>query len=715
MIALKKGIFFLLFLIKLITLFGQNTEVLQSSIEKDTIISNIIELEEVVVKGKRPVMKSENGNLILNVNKSYLKNFNKITSVFSHIPEVIVSPTGVISMYGKENLTFYINNVEVVSQNQIKSIKPKDIEKIEIIKQPGVEYAASADAIIKIYLRKNREDDFNVIINNNTSFGRKISNDINLSFFAQTDKISQYMTYSNDYSQFLKYDKSGTYSYFENQYYINQRETTWDDIYKNNNLFYSIDYAVDESNTLGFQFSGLINRGISNNYGILIIKRDDSLVGQKRLDNLEDEWKQLYNFNLNYEYKISANQLFSIISDYAFSNVELTNDVNEQNMDYTDKNQLRIISTGKYDIFSTNPFYRFSAKNKKAGFTIGSKYSFMKTLSDVNYIITDEMDYNNIKEHLGAFYAMGNVRFKSMNFRLGLRSEYSDWKVETEKNENKYGRTSWDFFPNVMIENKFSESVNITAIYRKGIKRPPFRMLNPKVIYRDSLFYVTGNPQLKPLITDMFALNLNIYSLYFSLGYDIDKNYIIMENINDKSNPGVIIGTYGNLDNKISSLNGSLAYSYDKDFFSGTANLSITQPFVKILFEDSPLELNKMSWMFQLSGNIDFTKTTSMNFAFRYNSKGNDGSNISTKSSTNNFTIGFNQYMFKEKLLISLTMNDIFHGSNPNWESYSNNVRYEMDSNQDSKMLIISLEYKFGKSDKTIRKKSVNTDNINRM
>ena len=121
----------------------------------------------------------------------------------------------------------------------------------------------------------------------------------------------------------------------------------------------------------------------------------------------------------------------------------------------------------------------------------------------------------------------------------------------------------------------------------------------------------------------MIAVHINIPRLYFSLGYQIHKNHIIMEDIQDKNRPGVVIGSYSNLKNKIKSLNGSMAYSYDYDFFTGTASLNINKPFSEIQFEGMPLSLNKMSWMFKLTGNVDFTKTTSLNFSFRYNSKGN--------------------------------------------------------------------------------------------
>jgi hypothetical protein len=702
MIALKKGLYFFLFLIKITSVFGQNIVILQ-----DTISNNISkELDEVVIKGKRPVMQFKHDKLILNVNRSYLKNFNKISSVFSHIPDMIVSTTGEISMFGRSRVIFFINDIAVVSQSQVKALKPSDIDRIEIIKEPGSEYSASADAIIKIYLLKDRNEDFSLIINNNTSFGRKVSNDVNLSLFTQKKKISQYLTYYNDFSKFKQYDISGTYTYFENQYYISQRDITTEDIIKENNIFYSIDYSADESNTIGLQFSGIIERDISNDCGTQTIKLNDILENKRLLDNIEDESKQLYNLSLNYENKMNPNRLFSIISDYAFSNVELNNDANERQINSEYKTHSRIISNAKYNIFSVNPIYKLS--NKKNEIIIGAKYSFMKTLSDVDYIIPNKIDYNNINEHLVAFYAAGTLQLNSSYFRLGLRSEYADLKVKTD---NKSG---WDFFPNIIIGNKFSESINLTATYRTSIKRPTFNSLNPQVIYRDSLYYITGNPKLKSSIYHIVALSLNIPRLYFYLGYHVYKNYIIMEDIQDENRPGVVIGSYGNLDKKISSLNGSVAYSYDYEFFSVTASMNINKPFSKILFEGKPLELNKMIWMFKFSGNIEITQTTSMNFSFRYTSKGNSG-NIYYRSPSNNFTLGFEQYALKKRLLISLSITDIFHGNNAKWESYSNNIRYEMYPNNDSRRLIISLEYKFGKSDKTIREKSANSDNINRM
>lgn len=79
------------------------------------------------------------------------------------IPELVVNPaTGSVSIFGKENLSIRINGRRV-SQSELQSLSPRDIVKVEYIRNPGVRYG-DADAVLDVTV-KRRDTGYGVIAN----------------------------------------------------------------------------------------------------------------------------------------------------------------------------------------------------------------------------------------------------------------------------------------------------------------------------------------------------------------------------------------------------------------------------------------------------------------------------------------------------------------------------------------------------------------------
>jgi len=115
------------------------------------------ELNEVVVKSKRPVIKQTAEKLVVDLENSELIN-TSLQDVMRKVPGILVTNNG-ISIAGNRGVRILVNGktTEYMDiQTLLRDFPADNISKIEVVEQPGAEYEASGSgAIINIILKKN--------------------------------------------------------------------------------------------------------------------------------------------------------------------------------------------------------------------------------------------------------------------------------------------------------------------------------------------------------------------------------------------------------------------------------------------------------------------------------------------------------------------------------------------------------------------------------
>lgn len=110
-----------------------------------------LELNEVVVVSKRPVVKQQEGKLVYLVkNDPYAKGLDGIT-VLDRIPRVSVN-NGTVSVAGKGNIRYIIDGVLMeldasAMSMRLQNLRAEDIEKVELLTTPPSRYAAEPNAV----------------------------------------------------------------------------------------------------------------------------------------------------------------------------------------------------------------------------------------------------------------------------------------------------------------------------------------------------------------------------------------------------------------------------------------------------------------------------------------------------------------------------------------------------------------------------------------
>lgn len=668
------------------------------------IYLNELQLGEVVVYGNIPMLKQTNGNYILNIKDSYLRNEPTVNDILRKSPGVLVDNNLNISVFDKENTSIYINDKEIRSKAELELLQPERIESIEIIRNPSSRYSANTNAVILIKTIRNVDEIFNISLSNNFYIGRKYSDMINLSIVNRINKISN--TFNYNYSKFNNriYDQSDSYIFRNDTTYMSRKTTNhWSKA--SHNLFYSLDYDINEKNIFGIQYVGFIIDDHSNRDNIQKIK---SKEGNKTfvVDDKIDDF--LHNINLNYKYVFCANTNLQLLADYAISGQKMNSNVEDNSIIKKMNSGTFSFYKDKYHIFSTEA--KFNSFIKDIYYDFGFKYSYLMDKSVYEY--QKESQNNELNDQICGFFLSAKKQISSLSIGLGMRAEYTSSKINLGGDYSSISNSYWDFFPHINISNKFSDKFTASLAYSRKINRPSFSRLNPRYKYIDSLSYMVGNPILKPSYSNLIELNLGISKLNIGVSYSVINNYVTNVNMPESDDSDIIKYTYENLD-KARFLTASLYYTYDYRKYSSMIGFIIKKPFVKITYLNTSYNVSKPICQIQYSGNLNLFKSTSITGSFIFRTSGEDAT-LKFKG-FNNLSFGINQYLFDKKLLISATIMDIFNGyKTNNWENRTGNVLTIMDSDQDSRKFCLTIRYNFGTLNYNSVKKSANTESIGR-
>jgi hypothetical protein len=417
--------------------------------------------------------------------------------------------------------------------------------------------------------------------------------------------------------------------------------------------------------------------------------------------------------NLNYKQKINNTDELSVIADYVIKNVDETTDIKESTIDWNANN--RIATNNEGQVFSITPAYKKNGQKFK--YTTGLKYSYLDSRSITEFHPSTNVDNTRLFEYMGGAYMISDINLSFFDMKLGVRMEYTNSSIQSDDEANNLNRDYFNLIPHISMSSDLNEHLNISTYYRRMLRRPSISTLRSTVIYRDSLLYVTGNPRLKPAIIDECGFSTDFYKFNFLLTYRVYKDKISFYNIPDLSNPNRTISTYTNLEEKYNELGIEVSYSFKHSVFTNMTSLNYRKQLnLNLPFRNEILKFNKPVYYFQTSGEVNILKNTSLDYSFSYRSVGDNGYMRYNKSSSN-LTLTVAQHLMNRRLMISLSIEDIFNkNKNNKWTEYNNNnIAYTQDSMvPDSRYAVFTIRYNWGVN-KSIQRKMSDTDHIGRL
>lgn len=676
------------------------------SVELTDSIAKEINLEEVSVTGQMPLIENKADRKIIRISGSYLENTTDGDEMLRLTPGLI-RVNGGITVPGSKKTTYYLNGKKVISFDEIVSLDPKNVKKIEIIHNPPAMYEADGDAVVLIVTKRANESALRVGV---------------------TYKQSKYAgvnAYADGTFRRGIFTMNGRYSYGYNQDWTEESNlsalSSTDslhtvDYYKgrvhHHNARLVFDWVIGENHNLNVDFNGYYQNGGGES------TRYVSFTSEKYDDYMTYFKKPRRNYEinaiLNYKYKIdSLGQSLNVLAEASFQNRDGYRNYYNAPINKVPENP---IWTYNHNISS--PLY-FSGqidyvKPIREIWRIETGVKCYSLGTDTKTDVSGGVIYNQIystQEHNLAEYVMLSVEpTKNLSLSAGLRCE-TMWRKSMRDGICIIDTVNVDFFPSFSILYTFSDKYNLGLSYSSRIERPLFYMLDPSLSI-DPLLNKHGNPNLINTKNHKISLSTTLVrDLYISAFATYIKYPIAYYIYKDGENPMVT----------------DIRYLNTRDYWRFGGDISYNKTFFKIwdfsvyagvysnnfeYEEDGVKKNNNIPGAYAGCNNqiaLPWDLKLAVNFNIQYN-----GSEDSTIDSPFCYSyISLKRSFLNDSLNVSISLNNIFGNTIYVQESVldGHNICKLKDDDRYGK---ISLTYNIGKS-YNYRSKSESQEEKNRM
>jgi iron complex outermembrane receptor protein len=667
-------------------------------------------LNEVVIQASKPLMRQEDDKTIIDP-ESLAAASTSGYEVLEKTPGIFVDQDGNIYLNSTTPATVYINGREMkMSKSDIatmlKSLPPNSIDRIEIMRTPSAKYDASGSGgVVNVVLKKGVKIGFTGSLNSGIQQG-KYGNQfggINLS-----NNNGATSTYINlNYTHRSSYDVLNTDRYLNADTMLSQQAYN---VYPGNVYFMGYGINRDLTDKWNISYDGRISYNNSFNgtensntfkavatdsvlyYSLTKLNSDNrsfflnqDIASTYKIDTLGSEWTNAFSYNYS---SSNTDQLFNTQSVHPYDGDGAANGK-------------RHFVSGQTDLVYKFPY--------KITMETGLKSTFMSFNNDADYFLTlsgirlqDESRTSQYtyRENINSAYVQGSKGLGSFLLKAGVRME----------NTNMTGRqlipgdTSFiihrtDFFPYVYFSRKVMTiakyELRAYLVYRRTILRPSYEDLNPFPKYVDELLSDVGNPTLRPQFSNNYEVNVSIDEHpLIAIGYNDTRDMFTKVFYQGGTGNALAYRTVDNIGrNKEFYLRGFAAIPPGGVYFfviGGQFNHNVYDGF----YEGSPLSFKADSWLFFTYHQLKLDKNSQITLNGFMRLKG--ALQFYELSSFGALNININRKFFKQKLTVTLSVNDIFFTNNNKFTIDQASVKASGYREQDSRRFGLNLRYNFG-------------------
>lgn len=492
------------------------------------------QLKEVVVTAApKAFVERKLDKLVVNVENSIVSAGSSVLEVLERSPGVVVNQESSINLKGKSGVIIMIDGKPTPLSGPdlityLKGIPAANIQSLEIITNPSARYDAAGNAgIINIKYKKDQRQGFNgsVALNYGQGVYAKPSGSINgnyrskkWNFFASHSHAEPMnLTRFNINRKF--FDANGNLeSVFDQKTFTKQPV-------KSDNSRFGADFNISDKTIVGVLFSTNWNRNERNGSTVSVITNPDGSIDFTTDNTILLDEKRFNGFgNLNFKHSFNAaGREIAVDLDYGSYDANTLQDIRNINRDangqtLTDE-MLNTDQKGTITVQSIKADY-VHPFSKTAKLELGLKSSWVESDNDAKFFgppsFAGSTNHFIYQENINALYGSFAREFTKWDFQVGLRMEQTMTEGRQLATAQEFSRDYVNFFPNVVVNRKFSENNSASLSYAKRIDRPSYRQLNPALIYVDPYTYVVGDPQLSPVITDVVEFNHTFKGQYIT-------------------------------------------------------------------------------------------------------------------------------------------------------------------------------------------------------
>lgn len=688
-----------------------------------------VELETALVTADRVMVEVKADRTVFNVDGTINSTGSDAVELLRKAPGVTVDNNENINVLGRAGVLVYVDGKRLPLSgadlnSYLRNLPAEQIDKIDIITNPGAKYEAEGNAgIIDIRLKKDKSLGANGSVRGTFSQGRLPQGNLNLTGNYRNSKVNVFGTAG--YGAAQRFNEMEFISR-QNGLYLDEINNSQSDS-ENWNFRLGSDFFLNDKNTVGFLING--GRSSSENAGYneidispLNTRITDSILIADT-DGFMNNDRMSYNLNYRYDDR-KGNQSLNVDLDYGrFLNDNRRYLPNQYfNAGKTEMlsqviNDIRTDS--EIDIYTGTLDYETNLWGGKAG--IGSKYS--RVISDNTFLFFDEINGDlvqnnesgnifNYDEAVYAAYLSYNRKINDKwSMSAGLRSETTDATgilevFEEELNEDPVELNYTSLFPNVGFTFQPNRTNTFNLNVGRRINRPDYNVLNPFNNRLSELSYEKGNPRLRPEIVNNVELGYTLNYMYnFKLAYSKTTDQITRLIAPDAQDPRAGFITWENLAEQTVISGNISAPLQPAEKWSLYVNLSASYLDNQADYGDGGIvDVQAFTYNIYAQNTIDLPWKLKGEISGWYNGPGVWGGVFEYESSWS-LNFGLQRKFLKDKMNVRLTVNDVFYETGWDGISEFNGLVSEGSGRWDSRRAALSISYDFGNENVKSRKR----------
>lgn len=716
--------------------FTQNEVVLTAGQSLDlgvlSFAPQAVELQQATVTATRALVEIKPDRTVFNVQGTINSVGSNAIELLRKAPSVTVDNNDNVNVLGRSGVRIFIDGKQLPLSgedlnNYLRTLPAEQIDRIDIITNPGARYEAEGNAgIIDIRMKKDKNLGANGSLSGTYTRGQRNRYNLNAMGNYRSKKTNIF----------------GTLGYGDNETFNNMNFTSFQNGLKlletneseDNRQFYNYrlgtDFFVGKNHTIGFLVGG--RNGESD--GINENKIDISQIGtENQIDstliaNNSSMSKRTQNtFNINYRYADKGSRTFNVDLDYGrykndYERFQPNQYFDEAGEPLTNVTKSYVTPTD-IDIYTFQMDFEEEMLGGKLG--VGTKLSRVTTENTFNVYNDEVNDANFIAEESNVFdydenvYA-GYLSFtrpitKKWSFSGGLRAEKTDAKGDLmsfqQDSITNLDYLSW--FPNAGLTWSISRKHVLNFAYGRRINRPDYNVLNPFKNRLSEISFELGNPGLSPEIVNNFEIGYTLaYRYNFKLAYSQTDDQITRIIGPDMEDPRASFISWRNLNTKkVVSFNASLPFQFTK-WWSAFFNFSASYINNQADYSETiggTVDLQAYSY------NIFTQQTFNLIGGFKgevsgwFSGPGIWGGVFEYDESFS-LNLGLQRKFFNNQLNVKLSANDIFYESGWSGVSRFNGLESFGGGNWDSRTISLSLSYNIGNQNVKSRKRKTSIE-----
>ncbi|CAG5018470.1 hypothetical protein DYBT9275_06008 [Dyadobacter sp. CECT 9275] len=692
-----------------------------------------IELNEVVIKSKKPLIVQEIDKTVVNVEAMISSAASNTLEVMEKTPGVSVSSSGEVSLNGRGGVLVLIDGRSTYMSGQdlaayLKSLPGGLLDKIELMDNPPARYDASGNAVINIRLKKNREGGLTGNVAMGVSMGKyaRTNDALNLNYNFRKVNVFANLGYG--------YEKNYNLDHFDRRFYNGDAEPTSTvnlvndqrTVSKGINVNLGLDFAATSKTTYGLILN--LNDGERNgkfDYASTTPRPVNGLETTGSGNTVSTDQRTNTSMNLNMLHKFNPNgrELSADVNYLHYQsrgNQTLRNYIFQSGGTPDGQNTFLYAVPSGINIYTAKADYVHPLKNK-ASIDAGFKtsvidndiiFDYYKVTNNVPSLDNSQSNHFRYHENINAIYINGQKKWKRLGAQFGLRVENTQARGKqlgnAEVEGSSFTKNYTGLFPGIFVNYKLDDAgkntLGLMAVRR--ISRPNYQLLNPFVFYKDQYSYSSGNPMLNPQYQHRIELKYQ-HKQFLNMGLSYNKfTHSIFQTTRVDGNvlttrPDNLAGGFMVL------LNTTVSASPVKWWYTNTT-LRLSRIGLKGLVDNENLNFSTNIARLEVNNYFTISKNIGAELGGYYASRDLTGQTVTSDMYRVNASV--QQRIWKGKGSIRLTFEDLFHS----WIYHNKSIglpqsEYWQTGESDTQRVGFAMTYRFGKD--TFARKRKHTNN----